>query len=482
MKKFVVASFLLSFLLVAATAFAQNPDVSLSTNEVNMFNGEDQTLDISITNNGNVADIFSISVFPHSWNYVNVDPTDTILEIASGETRTSKIYVSALTEAQFGARTVVVTVFSIKNPKIATNQTMLLRINRRSPVSIVDISTEKTSYSPGEQVKIDSVVSNIGNIASENFALRTTISKDNNVIATFNNFIDTVAAKSKKTFTNRFTIESGSEPGTYSINSVLFNELGFTVSSKSKNLEVEKVEKVSQSSSLISLGFLSATTLLTAKNEGNVPSDVKMTTSVPYFARDLFIPETAPDSVENVGNGLVYTWVVKNVAAGKEASVKYQFIVWQVWVLFLALGGITFLAFRYVFTPMIIKRHSHFGSLTKDREVLISLDVKNKSLFEVKDIVVRDFVPGIAKIVPRFDSIKPTIKEGSNGTELFWRFDSLRPGEERILAYRIKPVMDVVGSIRLPSAMANYTTRKKARKRIVSSGISIHSGSHHPKK
>lgn len=472
MKKIIALSFLFAFILSVTVVVAQNPDVSLSSNEVDMFNGENQIIEVTVTNNENLPDTFSISVFPHSWNNVNIDVGDSILSLGSGESKTTKIYINALTEAQFGARTFTVTAASTKDSKIVANQTILLRINRRSPVSVVEVTTDKNSYKPEEEMTINSVVSNIGNIASEQYALRTTVSVDNKVIKTFDNFITTLPSQSKKTFTNRFAFPKGSKFGTYSVNSVLYNELGFTVSSRSKNVEVERIEKATQTSSIVSLGFLSTTTVITSRNDGNVPTDIKITTVVPFFARDLFLPEVTPTKVENVGGNLVYTWIVNGVLPGNEVRVRYQFIMWQVWILMLALAGIVFLAFRFVFTPTLIKTHRYSGPLTKDKEILVSLEMKNKSLMEIKDVVVRDFVPGIAKVVQKFESMKPIVREGPNGSELFWKFDSLRPGEERILAYRIKPVMDVVGTIRLPSATAIFSTRKKQRKTIVSGGIS----------
>ena len=77
----------------------------------------------------------------------------------------------------------------------------------------------------------------------------------------------------------------------------------------------------------------------------------------------------------------------------------------------------------------------------------------------MSNLVVRDFVPAIATVVKKFDTLAPKIKRKAMGTELTWRIKQLKPKEERILTYRIKPVIEFIGKLKLPKAYLIYKTK-----------------------
>jgi hypothetical protein len=76
--------------------------------------------------------------------------------------------------------------------------------------------------------------------------------------------------------------------------------------------------------------------------------------------------------------------------------------------------------------------------------------------------------------VDRFDTMKPVIRKAGTGTELTWKIKTLNPREERVLTYRIKPVVDIVGTMRLPKASMNYLDRKQRKKAVASKVVIIH--------
>ena len=101
------------------------------------------------------------------------------------------------------------------------------------------------------------------------------------------------------------------------------------------------------------------------------------------------------------------------------------------------------------------------------------LEVRNRTKHEIRDVEVRDFVPSIARVVERFDTLKPRVKSTGSGTELRWSFESLKARDERVLTYRIKPVVDVIGHLHLPNAHVKYSDRKKIKRMIASKRLAI---------
>jgi len=137
---------------------------------------------------------------------------------------------------------------------------------------------------------------------------------------------------------------------------------------------------------------------------------------------------------------------------------------WNVWLALIVIGAAVIVAFKYVFKVSVIKKVRLIGPLAKGKEIIVSLDVRNRSLGEVKDVAVRDSVPSVAEVVERFETIRPTVKRTTTGTALIWKFDALKAGEERVLTYRIKPTVEILGTLRLPAASVMFSTKKHATK------------------
>jgi hypothetical protein len=109
--------------------------------------------------------------------------------------------------------------------------------------------------------------------------------------------------------------------------------------------------------------------------------------------------------------------------------------------------------------------------LVKDKEISITLDVKNKTFDILRDVYVRDYVPSVAKLTEKFETIKPSlVRAAGKGTELIWKFDVLRQMDERIIRYKIKPVVEVT-SLNLPNAVMRYTDKKKEKKTVYSRSL-----------
>jgi hypothetical protein len=104
------------------------------------------------------------------------------------------------------------------------------------------------------------------------------------------------------------------------------------------------------------------------------------------------------------------------------------------------------------------------------------LEIRNRTRNEIRDVLVRDFVPAVAMVVERFDTLRPMLRKVAGGTEVVWKIDSLGPGDERVLTYRIKPVVDIVGVLKLPKAYVRFLDRKKEVKRFLSKGVYIKAG------
>ena len=473
-NKTILASFVLSSLLLASAAAAQssnNPTILLSANGVNFFNGEQDYVDATIKNNDAKQHVFTISVFPGTLNLVYADSTLGHVTLAPFESKTTKLTFSSQFEADFVPRVFSITVASTDDPSLTATKEIVVHITRRSPVFVLSLGTNKFSYLPGETVNISSLVANQGGDSLDEFLMQTVITKDGEFIKRFETPITYLPQKSRNTFSNLYTFGQFDQPGVYSAELVLKDSSGQLLSQKTVNFKVGEVTRTSQQESS-SNSLFEITTTLTATNEGNAPTDISLVAIIPAFAKEIFASDVETQSMEDQGSSTRASWLFSQVGAGETVQVTYKLVLWKIWLSIIIIVAIVVLAFKFVFTVKIMKRSRFFGPITKDSEIPVTIEVINRSVHEVRDVYVRDFLPPIAKIVPKFETMKPNVRETVGGTELTWKFDSLRAGEERVITYRLRPKMDIMGTLKLNPSTVTYANKKR-QKKSAASGIVI---------
>ncbi len=479
MKKFLAATtFIIALAFIIFPALAQNPELTPSTNQVVIYNiepGNTQNIDVTVKNTDQSPHTFLISVVPSFWNYISSLVSPSLITVYPGQTQLVTVLFSAAPSASFGNNVITISAVDSQNPQINGTASVFVSVIRKSPVYIVGLATDKTAYKPGETATISTQVTNVEQGNTEQFALQVIVTSNNQVLQQNSTIIQAMPVGTSYYYNTTFTIPSDTLPGTYNVQALLKDSLGFTVSTQSKSLIISQIS-AEKKTTTFGIGFLTTTTTITDTNTGNIPTFLVINVTVPAIATSIFVPQIPPTSTVNYVGGTVYTWVSPTqVNPGNSYSISYSYVVWQIWLVFILLAAVVYFAFQFVFTPTISKSHTHTGPLTKDKEVSISLDVTNRSAHEVKDLVVRDFVPAAVKVVPRFGTVRPQVRESSSGTELLWKFDSLKPGEERVLTYRVKPTVDIMGSLQLPQAQLQYSDRKKQKKVTASREIFVHS-------
>ncbi len=108
----------------------------------------------------------------------------------------------------------------------------------------------------------------------------------------------------------------------------------------------------------------------------------------------------------------------------------------------------------------IVKREGGISEMT------VILRLKNRSQNKIREIEVSEYIPGIVSIssdVP-IGSLQPAkvmTHEKRGTTVAKWALDNLEPSEERVLSYRIKSRLTILGSFSLPAARATFKSNDK---------------------
>ena len=99
-------------------------------------------------------------------------------------------------------------------------------------------------------------------------------------------------------------------------------------------------------------------------------------------------------------------------------------------------------------------------------EMTVILHIKNRSQDKLNQIEIDDNIPGLVSIggdIP-IGALQPTkvLRHEKKGTTMVrWVIDTLEASEERVLAYRIKSKLSILGSFSLPSARAAFKSNGK---------------------
>lgn len=122
---------------------------------------------------------------------------------------------------------------------------------------------------------------------------------------------------------------------------------------------------------------------------------------------------------------------------------------------------------------IIIKEGENLGGTEGIGTVKVTINVKNPTNSPVKDLSIVEKVPNILDVVNEFKlgTLRPSkvLRHEKEGTSLVkWEIETLDPYEDRLLTYKIKPQLSIVGDLTLPPTTIRYT--KNGKKVTIKSG------------
>ena len=99
-------------------------------------------------------------------------------------------------------------------------------------------------------------------------------------------------------------------------------------------------------------------------------------------------------------------------------------------------------------------------------EIKITLEARNKSKHPLKDVMIVDRIPSITNLEKSLElgTLKPQeVKHGKKETVITWSLAELEGNEHRIITYRIKAKLNILGVVSLPRATAAYVKKNQKK-------------------
>ncbi len=214
------------------------------------------------------------------------------------------------------------------------------------------------------------------------------------------------------------------------------------------------------------------TTDYTITNEGNIKKKgeyrIEMTVLQNLFSKT----DPKPDEVN-----LRSQYLEWNLDLQPDEQIQIRIIRNYRPALYLLLISIVVVMVYFLYrSPVLIRKESIVIGSTEQgiSEMKVLLHLRNRSPDLIEDLTLTDLIPPIADLVKQehLGTIAPSkiLKHHKKGTIIKWEFEVLEPFEERIISYKIKTRMTIVGGVTLPKAKIKFL--KKDTERVVKSNKS----------
>ncbi len=441
--------FLASF-IISQPAAAQAPEVSISEQRAHVHSGTYVEFEVVVKNNQNIADHFVMSVRGDGpapvWWY---NPGIFLVPVRpySEETLTAGFYPM---DAEEGEYSFLIIIASMSNPEYEDTERVTIAIK---PPTLLNI--ESASLEDG---KVKAVLEADADSGKELTVVFEATDPSGKVVA--------VHSKTAEVPEGKSTIEAEvpfplSPPGEYVLRASVegsADEASFTMA------EVSDVDADTETTSTT----LYEETVITYTNNGNVPEVVEAEES---FVRSDYITGfvTAPVSCHEGPEERTCEYALV-LSPGESQEIRYRKEFWPLYVqagmgaLFVIVLGVMVTG-RYT-TPRITKRYRKRGKTTS-----VVIGVKN-TMTGTNGVIVRDWVSPLAAVANEgFEGAKPVIRRSDAGTELIWSLGGMGPREERMLSYKIRPV--VSGNLKLRGASLRYRNSRGDARRIQSNPVLV---------
>jgi len=451
-------------LLIPILVSASNVEV-VTPGTVNVYTIQSNEIQILVKNTGAVTDTFYFSLWPSGWGtleryWVSLDGRETI---------TLNLDVIPPIETKEGIQIFKFTVSSLESEETITKE-LFLSVKRTADIYISEIDLSKEILNPEETLIIEPVIKNINSAQTKNVYVTTEILKNDLVVEKFDDFV-VIKPDSLKKISHNFDISLKNKPGSYQIKVILKDESNKILHEKQNYFQINSVSKVEKSKEVKNRLFYSSV-VIKVENKGNLQAcNFYVTESLPSFSKSFFYPGIEPVLSEIENNRVIYTWLIESLDPGETLEIRYELRFTNVILGALLVIILTSLIIWKFFRPKLTKKY--IGLFRGEEEVKVSLSFKNKERREIKNVIVKDFVPGIAKLIPEYDTLIPKVKREESGTELTWKVRSIKPKEERVFTYKIKPIIGITGDLKLPKASFMYETRKGKKRRVCSKSLII---------
>jgi hypothetical protein len=406
--------------------------------------GASEKLTIDISNPTNASDTFNIAVSGKK-PWMTLSPT--MVTANASSSATANLYITTTPETPTGLYILNIGVESINTGEKVTKESYISVI--KGEITKIEDVIIRGDFEPKGNVTLEVNIKNYALTTVNNLVLNATV-RSTRIIYDLSDVIEKIDPNQTVTITRYFSLPEYSEPGRYRIELSLFYENRVSRAEEDFNV-IEKAIMEEEAEDMFMI--FGSGKKITVRNYGNAAGSTEITKTVSPFESFFFSGE--PDVIEND----TYKWIV-TLEPGQEAIVEYKTDFLLLFIAFVAIAVAAWFFFFKVRTVTVKKHIIQKKKIEEGEEFTVGLDVKNSTGTSLSNVIIKDLIPPVFSAKDTVGP-KPAKKVAKIGTELTWKIDTLVPGEERILTYKIIPMFGVGGQARLPKAIARFKLKEK---------------------
>ena len=447
----------LTVLFIAGSASAYDGfDVSIDPVNTVVDPAEEGTavFNISVTNRMEERENFFVgystgTATSPSWYFMK----GSNLGLEPNSTGSSVLYITPDRGAIAGNKGPEVYVYPTGDADNRFSKLITFTVSRDSSMIVTDFVAPESSYHPSESLESSMTVKNVvqREFPANRFEVRFSIADK-----TFTRSIPDLDSGEMASVDVSIPLTGFDARGYDFTADLVDTETGGVLDSKQARVSVDEDRSVARDSDMEE-SFLRVGYTYSLRNDGNVMVDENITERVSWLEHYFISFDRRPDTTFDDGGQKVLVWKFEDISPGSSVSVSYSKNYWSGVVVVMIVLLVSYLVYTQLKSVSVVKFVNR-----KSEGYSVNVRVRNRTGRKVSKVKVEDFVPGIATLVHNFDSRSPDkIQKTDEGTRVVWEVDGMEPGEERIFMYRIKPRIQVEGSINLPEAVVEYRVKNK---------------------
>ncbi len=457
-----------SLLLLSAFAIAESDIIVSPIHNQISLDGQ-ASYEVEITNKADQTRRYSIYSLQSGQGW-NIDPSplkDKIIEVGPKKSYKTKIIVTPLEQFSAGLYELSLSIDSDYGESYSPS--LKVFIGADSPQdylpSIKETLDMDEKLTPGEAVSIKLFLQNKNPLNMKDLVIR--------MESEMKEFRKEVTVDlpplQRKTVEFTATPSKHQQPKEYVV-FFIFEHKGQQVKVIPKRVEVLESTPVFKKELSGSGKLLKYDNILTVTNEGNVKHTQKVLHPATFW-QALF--SFGADGVEVSDDGRFLMWEVE---LGPNESKELPFTTNYRVIIYLAVLIAGLIIFYFAVRSLVEVKKKAVTINTADDGTLsalkVTLEVRNKSKKAVTHVSVTDFVPAIANVEKSLElgTLKPKeIRHTKKGTKVSWAMAELDAHEHRLITYKVKAKLNILGTFSLPRATVEFKTKKgKAAKKAYS--------------
>lgn len=454
MKKLLLLTIFLLAAITIGSVYAIPFTYEYKSVTEDIWNNESAYYDLTITNNNDYPDKFQIYTISSFW-----DASPTLIEIASLSSQVISLEIAPLDSKLYGPQLVPITIKSVSDGYFKTeNFYLYVKPSSYTPQEyITNVAMEvrlPEETDPRDPMSLEVYIRNRN--PSNLDDLRIVVESE-----LFNKeYLTSLSSLEEKTNQILFAdLNPLQKPGTYDVSVKLLYK-NDTVSQSTKQVLIKEYSDI-QIEQTATRKIFSKTEKISLYNDGNNDA-LKLIKLKKNFFEKIFTTGSAK-YVPLTENGISYiTWNVPlKPRESYTITVKTDYTLLALFVILVIVIIISYYIFR---SPVILFKNAKITSMSEEgvSDIKVKLHIKNRSGRTLKNIKIIDKYPKLVILQEEssLGNIKPTkmLSADKSNNLLMWNLDVLEPFEERLMVYRLKSELNIVGNISLPAAKIKFHT------------------------